>query len=464
MFHHFIFAEPKPKRKRSDSDAELWTLCGDQLERMNFIENHVVGWLLTEEQWFSYYNDREQNPEAFYELLHGLEHEHDIEQLRPYLPTLFYDAVTFNSEAFQRTVDLCQQNVDFLSLSVDFSNDRVVLLNALTPNGERESYSLDAIRFAAVAIQNDDNFMLDNVLSRNGQYITLMTLLTPELVIVALQKGDYDRDLIKDHIMGVLLQDTGAAEEALEWYGDLMEDGRFRAAWQNNAQVMHYAICYDNPENFHYVSDDLKVNRDFLLSLLEIKPNVFRFIPDNIKSKIKFVTKAMNKNVNVYRFLNDEHKRVFLKQAVGADWANFEFAGAQDIEVVRDLLCNIQNCGQLIQWTPFVNSQEMLVLAIENDWRAIRFMSPTLRINPEFVYHALQPIAVVNYVTVWGWLSPFAFVLATIPPGILVLLNNSNNVREFIRQMEHYFVEEVWNNHQDLPHDMLGIFKQYFHH
>ena len=446
-----------------DNIQQMWQGLAnqDQATRMEFLEERIF----SEDgpfydAWANYCNLKSQFSDAFYNLLINM--GDNTEHMRPYLHTLFYDAVTYNSEAFGVTVEYLSENLP--DLSADLRGDRLVLINAMTENNERPGQSsIDMIQYASTEIKNNIDFMCEYVLQYDGEWIGVIDQenLTPDAVDWALRGGEYDRRDILEHIWPVIMHNSHIAREALDWCEEIFERDDFKELYGNNDDFMRRVITKD----YHYcqyASDVLLSNMEFVTSIMTINPNVFQYLQAPDKNNPLFIEQAVSADWRNFQFAHNHKRGLLLIPAEDDNPARLQEIQAENIqeiqadgrEMVSYLLSNVTRCGQLVQYTPFTNNATIMEQAIRNRSGSIFYLGLVLKYNPEFLYKMLQRVTTGVWMAVWNRLFRQDKLLGQLrffqPPastyifevGILLRLNQS-------RSCLHFFIQyRYWLEHQ----------------
>lgn len=502
MFRHFISTEPpkrrpttpstqpRPKKQQRLINWEQLSLKWQGIdnnqsaiqrhgERMQLLEEYLfdedVGIFAGNENiidaWANYSNTR-YNAEYFTELIQSLE-DH-LDQLRPYLTTLFYDAVLYNAETYAEFVDQMEEG----ELKNLLSNDKDVLICALEHSPERPNYDLDAILSSGYNLQYDIDIWYDHVLNKDASYLAslpdddLIDDQVIELVIRGL--GDLDDDK-KESIFVTLItylerniaDDYKITQEKKElvlqiipYYEEFLRDAE---SWQNYEDIVLKAVECHGSDQFQYADDSFLTNGHFMLKAIHEDYHSCDWADNSLLSDHAFVAAAMDINANVFEYLQaqDRNEEDFIERAVRADWRNFQFAyehkrgfltngddrtqesvQEEGRAMVMHLLNNVPGCGQLVRYTPFGDEEDLMRRAIQTHSRAILFLGQNLRNNPIFLYEMLQYVNNVNYAAVQNSLFANGFHFVA-PQGeidmdgsIIYQLNQATSIEQFIIRYE----------------------------
>lgn len=464
MFRHFISTEPqkrKPtdpppkdagvptpaKQQKTEGEAiteeeqtnwdniqQIWQGLAnqDQATRMVFLE----GYIFKEhgpfyDAWANYCSFKSQFSDAFHTLLTDM--GDDAGHMRPYLHTLFYDAVTYNSEAFGVTVEYLSGNLP------DLSGDRLVLINAMTENNERPGQSsIDMIQYASKEIKNDIDFMCEHVLQYDGEWIGVIDQenLTPDAVDCALRGGEYDRRDILEHIWPVIMNDSHIAREALDWYENLFQSDDFRDRYGNNKHFMISIIAKD----YHYCQYAAFLSDgEFVSTVMSLNPNVFQYLQARDRNKESFIEQAVQTDWRNFQYAFEYRRGVLLEDDDRSDDRSEESVQKVGRAMVMHLLNIVPRCGQLVIYTPFRDEEDVMRTAIQNRPKAILSLGLNLRNNPVFLYEMLQRVNDVNYPTVqnslfangFGFVAPQIPGERQIPSEIISQLNQAQSIEQF---------------------------------
>ena len=409
MFRHFISTEP-PKRRPTTPSTQprpkqrprlinweqlflQWqgidnnqTVIQRHRERMQLLEEYLfdeyVGIFSGNENiidaWVNYSNTR-YNAEYFTELIQSLE-DH-LDQLRPYLTTLFYDAVLYNAEIYAEFIG----QLDEGGLKYLLSNDRDVLICALERSNERDNYDLDAILSSGYSLQYDIDIWYNHVLNKDASYLAslpdddLITDAVIELVIQGL--GDLDDDK-KESIFATLITylECNIADDyyiiqekkklvlqIIPYYEEFLRDAE---SWQNDEDIVLKAVECHGSDQFQHADDSFLTNGHFMLKAIHEDYHSYNWADNSLLSAHAFVAAAMATNANVFEYLQaqDRNKEDFIELAVRTDWRNFQFAHEhkrgfltngddrtqesvqeEGRAMVMRLLNDVPGCGQLVR-------------------------------------------------------------------------------------------------------------------
>ena len=517
MFRHFISTEPpkrrptaqanqpRPKKQQRLINWEQLSLKWQGIdnnqsaiqrhgERMQLLEKYLfdedVGIFSKNENiigaWANYSNTR-YYAEYFTELIQSLEGH--LDQLRPYLTTLFYDAVLYNAETYAEFVDQMEEG----ELKNLLSNDKDVLICALEYSPERHNYDLDAILSSGYNLQYDIEIWYGHVLNKDASYLAslpdddLIDDAVIELVIRGLDNLDDDK---KESIFVTLItylerdiaDDPKITQEKKElvlqilpYYEEFLRDAE---SWQNDEDIVLKAVECHGSDQFQYADDSFLTNYHFMLKAIREDYHSCDWADDSLLSDHAFVAAAMDINANVFEYLQaqDRNEEDFIERAVRADWRNFQFAyehkrgfltngddrtqesvQEEGRAMVMRLLNNVPGCGQLVRYTPFRDEEDLMRRVIKNHSRAILFLGQNLRNNPIFLYEMLQYVNYVNYAAVQNSLfaNGFHFVAPQIPGEIIYQLNQAQSIEQF-RVRYNIWLE---NEKKMAPHMVANIMR-----
>jgi hypothetical protein len=295
--------------------------------------------------------------------------------------------------------------------------DRDVVIAAISHNGR-------AIEFASSDLQSDFEIALRAV-SSNGralEYISEELRANKELVTVAVEQNSAAAKFISN----TLFDDLVWVEILFERCHRL-KDNKFvvRAAVARNAHNLKFAshrlpgyfslakAAVLNDENvFQYVSEPLKCQQEFILSLLSSRedlksnisfmseaikycPVVFEQCSDCLKSNREFILLASKLRGRVLQFA---HKKFYSdREIVLAAASNDGFAIQYAVEEFRRdreiALAAVSSAGTTLRYfndNAIVMDHEVVLCAVCNDGAALEFASEIFRSDREIVLAAVQ--------------------------------------------------------------------------
>jgi hypothetical protein len=141
----------------------------------------------------------------------------------------------------------------------------------------------------------------------------------------------------------------------------------------NNPLMVIAAACHDESE-LHYISEELRNNRDFILAVIAHEPFVLSLVDPALKNNPEFMMTAVSQH----------------------GWA-LEYA-SESIGNNRDVvLTAVKKHGNALQFAndTFTSNHEIVLVAVKQDGGALRFASDSLKDNKEIVLAAVteNPLA-----------------------------------------------------------------------
>jgi hypothetical protein len=274
----------------------------------------------------------------------------------------FYDCASENLQHDQRALSVLKNLLThgLVEISRSLKNNQEFVLRAMTII----KHCKEIIRIAGPDLRKNKNFILAAIQAQDEveqhtrgedrdekEFIAGVLQVSLDTLEQASRTITRDANFVRSTIIETLQKKApGFTPETLR------NDCAFMLrAIENNAIAFHYASdSLRQDENFifeglrkrpgllKFVADDIKT-KNFLLRAIAIDAKCFKYIAEDLKKDKDFILQAISKNVDVFHYVSDDFKkdRQFILRAIEIDARSLDYAAEHvrnDLDVVREVL------------------------------------------------------------------------------------------------------------------------------
>ncbi|EFC37477.1 predicted protein [Naegleria gruberi] len=204
----------------------------------------------------------------------------------------------------------------------------------------------------------------------------------PDLALMVVKEGFFKLNSIPQNIISqeMVLEALKIDPTNLQYARNFLKD-----------KTVFIEAVKQSPSNIVYADSSLRTDKDFILQLIEINPNVMRNIDYPLNDDVDIARQVVQRNGLLLHYFSASIREniEIVKMAIGQNPNSIQSSLIQTLDIVMDA---VQTDGTSLQYiySKFKDQREVVLTAVRQNGIALKFVQNSWKMDREIIIKALN--------------------------------------------------------------------------